>query len=140
MTVRAVCYTIHKAFSEACKGKSRRGLAFPLKRRDAGDDRVNFAWQRPNFRISQILPLSERHPCAIMKIHLGRAASAAPVKEIPRITDRIASANRKTDDPRKMRFLFFRQAIKIWVLKGPCPMGGGDGGGLASFTLRWAQG
>jgi hypothetical protein len=34
-----------------------------------------------------------------MKIHLGRAASAAPVKEFPRIIDRIASANRKNDDP-----------------------------------------
>jgi hypothetical protein len=67
-----------------------------------------------------ILPLSEDDSRAIIEIHLGRAAGAAPVEEIQRLADRITPTSQQNQQSAKMRFLFFRQAIKIGLLKGPC--------------------
>jgi hypothetical protein len=44
---------------------------------------------------------------------------AAPVEENQRFTVRVVPTNQKPDDSVKLRFLFFRQAIKIGLLKHP---------------------
>jgi hypothetical protein len=65
------------------------------------------------------------------------AAGAAPVKGFPRFAGRSTPPSEKVDDSGKMRFLFFRLAIKIGVLKeSSARFAEGDVGG--SHPLRHA--
>jgi hypothetical protein len=176
MTVRAVCYTIHKAFSPSCKAKPRRVLPFrsscggmeptaqnlrvasimmlrwsasrvseppasaslprqrasrvsePPASAGGGQTRLPPLTREARFlcifRKSRILPLPDYRSRAIMNIHLGRAAPAAPVKEILRITDRIAPAKPKKQRFEKNALPFFPASDQDMVAQASSPLSG----------------